>query len=142
MTSDSQPTFADRVREFRTRRNLSQSDVGRALEVKPSYVSKWEVPGGKVPSRDVIDRLVGVLGLTDDERMELHRLAERVPEEVERFLVEQPAAVRLFRSVRHHSPERQAELLERFLAEVDREGEGAVTDEERTGPAGRPEEAP
>lgn len=58
--------FAERLREVRQSRGMTQVDLARKANVTPSYLSRLE--GGKVaPGIDMVERLAGVLGITPAE---------------------------------------------------------------------------
>lgn len=55
--------MADRIREARARKNLTQDDVARALEISPEAVTQWE-SGRTAPARKRLERLAHLLGVS------------------------------------------------------------------------------
>ena len=62
--------FADRIRSARTRLGLSLVDVGKALGVSHSAVSRWET-GARTPSPRMIRELADRLGIPRHELLGL-----------------------------------------------------------------------
>ena len=58
--------FAQRLKELRTIRKLTQNRLAELLNVKPRVYSRWET-GDAVPHFDTIVRLADILGVTLDE---------------------------------------------------------------------------
>ena len=58
--------FAQRLKELRTTRKLTQNRLAELLNVKPRVYSRWET-GDAVPHFDTIVRLADILGVTLDE---------------------------------------------------------------------------
>ena len=52
----------------RAKKGMTQSDLARALGVKPQAVQKWEAGGG--PKRDRIEAIASVLGISQSELLE------------------------------------------------------------------------
>lgn len=74
--------FGRRVRRLRERAGLSQGELGRHLDMDPSYLSRIERGKAKAP-RNLVGRLMGVdaLLLTADDELELEMLS-RTPRSV------------------------------------------------------------
>lgn len=58
--------FADRLREIRSSRGLTQADLGRAAHVTTSYVGRLEA-GNAAPGIDLVARLATALATTVHE---------------------------------------------------------------------------
>jgi transcriptional regulator with XRE-family HTH domain len=58
--------FAQRLKELRTARNLTQTRLAELLTVSPRVYSRWET-GDVTPHFDTIVRLAGVLSVSLDE---------------------------------------------------------------------------
>ena len=58
--------FAQRLRELRTARNLTQTRLAELLAVSPRVYSRWET-GDVTPHFDTIVRLADTLGVSLDE---------------------------------------------------------------------------
>jgi transcriptional regulator with XRE-family HTH domain len=97
------PNFAQRLKELRTARNLTQTRLAELLEISPRVYSRWET-GDVTPHFDTIVRLADTLGVSLDElagrkdvasetairNPELNRLYKKVnqlPDEDQRALV-------------------------------------------------------
>lgn len=62
------------LRSLRTRVGMSQESVAQRAGIHPSYLSQLE-SGARVPSVFVLERLLVVLGASDQERsMALHEV--------------------------------------------------------------------
>lgn len=87
-------TFGERIRELRKARNLTLRDVASKVKVSFTYVSKIEnhkLDFGEYPSEDLIRKLAKVLQGDLDE---LLLLAEKIPEDIRRRVLERPDAFR------------------------------------------------
>src|SRR5262245_35558866 len=87
-------TFAERVRELRNGRNLTLRDLASKLGINFTYLSKIE--NGKLdfseyPSEKLIRKLARELGGDVDE---LLLLAEKIPDEIRKRVIERPDAFR------------------------------------------------
>lgn len=58
-------TFSDRLREIREKRELSQSDLGRAAGMQPSAIAHFEA-GRRKPSFDNVRALATALQVSAD----------------------------------------------------------------------------
>jgi transcriptional regulator with XRE-family HTH domain len=99
------------------------------MQVDFSYVSKIETKG-KIPAREKIEKAAEAFQLSAEERAEFLGLAETVPSEFERWVVqERPAALNLYRSIQGTPAEQQEDLIRKLIqqieAETNREPEGA-----------------
>jgi hypothetical protein len=63
--------------------------------------------------------------LSADERIELFRLAEQIPEEIRGALVREPEPMVLLRTMNRLPADRQRALFEEFLKQAEAEAEGA-----------------
>ena len=87
-------TFGERVRELRKGKNLTLRDLAAKVKVNFTYVSKIEnqkLSFGEYPSEDLIRKLAKVLGAEEDE---LLLLAEKIPEDIKKRVIERPDAFR------------------------------------------------
>src|SRR5438105_9906069 len=92
-------TFGERVRELRKAKNLTLRDLAAMVKVNFTYLSKIEnhkLDCGDYPGEGLIRRLAKVLGADEDE---LLLLAEKVPDEIRRRVVQRPDAFRKFASL-------------------------------------------
>ncbi len=92
-------TFGERVRELRKAKNLTLRDLAAKVKVNFTYLSKIEnhkLDFGDYPGEGLIRRLAKVLGADEDE---LLLLAEKVPDEIRRRVVQRPDAFRKFASL-------------------------------------------
>lgn len=97
------PNFAQRLKELRTARNLTQTRLAELMTISPRVYSRWET-GDVTPHFDTIVRLADTLGVSLDElagrkdvasetairNPELNRLCRKVdqlPDEDQRALV-------------------------------------------------------
>jgi transcriptional regulator with XRE-family HTH domain len=95
--------FAQRLKELRTIRKLTQNRLAELLNVKPRVYSRWET-GDAVPHFDTIVRLADILGVTLDE------MAGRT-EATTQAVIRNPELNRLYRKVDQLSDEDQKALL-------------------------------
>ena len=103
------------------RRGLSQRQLAAQAQLDFSYVSKIE--GGRVPppARENIEVLARVLRLSDEEREQLVTLAGTIPTEMEEWVVREPAARQLYRSISQLPAEEQERLLAKLIEQVKRD---------------------
>lgn len=97
------PDFAQRLKELRTARKLTQTRLAELMEISPRVYSRWET-GDVTPHFDTIVRLADILGVTLDE------LAGRKDVRSE-TAIKNPELNRLCRKVDHLSDEDQRALV-------------------------------
>jgi transcriptional regulator with XRE-family HTH domain len=95
--------FAQRLKELRTARNLTQTRLAELLAISPRVYSRWET-SDVTPHFDTIVRLADILGVTLDE------LAGRKDVRSE-AAIKNPELNRLCRKVDHLSDEDQKALV-------------------------------
>ena len=114
-------SFGAAFRAYRLRARLTQEVLSKAMEVDFTYVSKIENKG-QIPSREKIEKAAAAFRLSEQERTEFLRLAETVPSEFERWVVqERPAALDLYRSIQGTPPEQQEDLIRKLIRQVEEE---------------------
>jgi transcriptional regulator with XRE-family HTH domain len=89
-------TFGERVRELRKGKNLTLRELAAKLKVNFTYLSKIEnqkLSFGEYPSEDLIRKLAKVLEAEEDE---LLLLAQKIPEDIRKRVIERPDAFRKF----------------------------------------------
>jgi transcriptional regulator with XRE-family HTH domain len=92
-------TFGERVRELRKAKNLTLRDLAAKVKVNFTYLSKIEnhkLDFGDYPGEGLIRKLAKVLGAEEDE---LLLLAEKIPDDIRRRVVQRPDAFRKFASL-------------------------------------------
>lgn len=92
-------TFGERVRELRKAKNLTLRDLAAKVKVNFTYLSKIEnhkLDFGDYPGEGLIRKLAKVLGADEDE---LLLLAEKIPDDIRRRVVQRPDAFRKFASL-------------------------------------------
>ena len=88
-------TFGERVRELRKGKNLTLRELAVKVKVNFTYLSKIEnqkLSFGEYPSEDLIRKLAKVLGAEEDE---LLLLAQKIPEDIKKRVIERPDAFRI-----------------------------------------------
>jgi HTH-type transcriptional regulator, competence development regulator len=91
--------FGERVRQLRKARNLTLREVASKVRVNFTYISKIEnqkLSFGEYPSEDLIRKLAKLLKADEDE---LLLLAEKIPADVRKRVIERPDAFRKFASL-------------------------------------------
>ena len=63
-------TFAETLRRIRMMHKLSQVKLASRAKCEHSYISRLEL-GGRMPTKEMVDRLVMAIGARDSERYEL-----------------------------------------------------------------------
>lgn len=89
-------SFGERIRDLRKTKNLSQRDLADKVGVSFTYISKIEnekLDFGDYPSEDLIRKLAKSLGADGDE---LLLLAEKIPRQIKKRVMERPDAFRKF----------------------------------------------
>ena len=82
--------FGDLLDAYRHRAGLSQSKLATRAGFDHSYVSRL-ASGGRLPTRETVDRLAAALGLSDADRDALLASANFLPRDVSSLLVGEPA---------------------------------------------------
>jgi transcriptional regulator with XRE-family HTH domain len=95
--------FAQRLKELRTMRKLTQNRLAELLGVRPRVYSRWET-GDAVPHFDTIVHMADILGVTLDE------LAGRT-DAPSQAIIRNPELNRLCRKVDQLSDEDQKALV-------------------------------
>jgi transcriptional regulator with XRE-family HTH domain len=96
------PNFSERLRELRTKRNLTQTRLAELMEISPRVYSRWET-GDVTPHFDTIVRLADTLGVSLDELAGRKELTEEVR-------IKNPELNRLYKKVDLLSDEDQKAL--------------------------------
>src|SRR6266567_2549333 len=102
-------TFGERVRELRKGKNLTLRELAVKVKVNFTYLSKIEnqkLSFGEYPSEDLIHKLAKVL---EGEVDELLLLAQKIPEDIKKRVIERPDA---FRKIAKLDDEKLDKLLE------------------------------
>jgi transcriptional regulator with XRE-family HTH domain len=89
-------SFGERIRDLRKTKNLSQRDLADKVGVSFTYISKIEnekLDFGDYPSEDLIRKLAKSLVADADE---LLLLAEKIPKQIKKRVMERPDAFRKF----------------------------------------------
>ena len=108
--------LGDRLRQLRLAAGLSQRKLAGQLGVSFPHISKIEA-GTERPSDELLGRLADELGADSDT---LFVLAARVPEDFRRQVLDNPVAVRFYRS--WQSGQFSDAQVERFLDEHGEDG--------------------
>lgn len=126
MTAINSISFGELLREWRTRRQLSQLQLATRANVSTRHLSYLET-GRSQPSRTMIERLAGHLGVPLRERNQLMHAAGLAPTYPERGLdaPESLAVSRALQSILEAHMPFPALLLDRWWGVVDR---NAATD--------------
>ncbi len=104
-------TFGSLMRTYRRRAGLTQEQLANALALDFTYISKIEGDKASPPAREKIGLTAVVLKLTPEERDELFLRAERLPTEVEEWVIRRPEALRLYRTIRRYPAKEQSRIL-------------------------------
>jgi len=92
-------TFGEKVRELRKAKNLTLRELAIKVKVNFTYLSKIEnqkLSFGEYPSEDLIRKLAKVL---DGDMDELLLLAQKIPEDIKKRVIQRPDAFRKFASL-------------------------------------------
>ena len=92
-------TFGERVRELRKGKNLTLRELAAKLKVNFTYLSKIEnqkLSVWRISERGLIRKLAKVLGADEDE---LLLLAQKIPEDIKKRVIQRPDAFRKFASL-------------------------------------------
>ena len=103
--------FAQRLRELRKQKDLSQADLGKLVGLHYTHVGRYE-RGVSRPSADTLHRMADALGVTGDYLM------EGTTGEVARARIEDRELVRMFQEVERLTEEDRVvvkKLLDAFL---------------------------
>jgi transcriptional regulator with XRE-family HTH domain len=106
--------FGERVRELRQGRHLSQRDLAEQVGVNFTYISKIEnekLDFAQFPGEELIRRLAKALDADEDE---LLILAEKIPEQIRKRVMERPDAFRKFANLDDETINR---ILEQYGAD-------------------------
>jgi transcriptional regulator with XRE-family HTH domain len=106
-------SFGETLRDARIKKGVSLRSLAAELKITPSYLSDIE-NDRRIPSEDVLQQLANLLNLNFDDMM---AQAGRFGEEAERYLKQQPTAVKLFRRISESNLDE--EDLKKLLKAVD-----------------------
>jgi transcriptional regulator with XRE-family HTH domain len=116
-------TFGEMVKQFRMRAGLTQRQLADRARPKLDFTYVSKIEGNKVPppAREAIEALAVALRLTPEERLELVTAAGRVPADLEQWVVKEPRARQLYRSIQQLPDAERDEMLERLIRQVERD---------------------
>lgn len=106
--------FGKRLRELRQAKNLSQRDLAAEVGVNFTYISKIEnekLDFAQFPGEELIRKLAKALEADEDE---LLLLAQKIPEQIKKRVMERPDAFRKFADL-------DDKEIDRLLEEIDEE---------------------
>jgi transcriptional regulator with XRE-family HTH domain len=104
--------FGERLRELRQAKNLSQRDLATEVGVNFTYISKIEnekLDFAQFPGEELIRKLAKALEADEDE---LLILAQKIPEQIKKRVMERPDAFRKFADLNDKE-------IDRLLDEID-----------------------
>jgi transcriptional regulator with XRE-family HTH domain len=99
--------FAERLRELRRQKDLSQSDLGERVSLHFTHISRYE-RGLSRPTADTLKRLADALGVSGDY------LLEGATDEAAKARFEDRELLRRFQEVQE-LPERDKEIVKELL---------------------------
>jgi transcriptional regulator with XRE-family HTH domain len=105
-------TFGERLRELRKARNLSQKALADKVGINFTYLSKIEnerLDFAQFPSEELIRKLAAALKADEGELM---ILAQKIPEQIKKRVMERPDAFRKFADL-------DDKEIDRILDEID-----------------------
>lgn len=117
-------TFGSLVRAYRQRAGLTQEQLANALALDFTYISKIERDKAPPPAREKIGLSAVVLKLSPAERDELFLRAEKLPAEVEEWVIRRPEALRLYRSIKRYPAKEQSRILTDLINEIEKKSSG------------------
>lgn len=91
------------------------------MGVSFTYVSKIEKGKAPPPKRDRIEEASGYLALSEEEEIDLMLLADKVPADVQKWVLNQPDAVRLYRSIQKAPRKKQERILADLIKQVEQQ---------------------
>ncbi len=106
--------FGDRIRELRKAKDLGQRALAEKVGVSFTYVSKIEnekLDFGDYPSEELIGKLAEAL---DADKDALLLLAEKIPDQIKKRVMERPDAFRKFADLNDDD-------IDRLLGQIDEE---------------------
>src|SRR4051794_19013498 len=104
--------FGQRVRELRQAKRLTLRDLAKRVKVNFTYLSKVEnhkLDFGDYPGEGLIRKLAKVLRVDEDE---LLLLAEKIPDEIRRRVIQRPDAFRKLARLDDETLDRLLALIE------------------------------
>ncbi len=112
--------FGKLFRKYRKRVGLTQRQLAQKLKLDYTYISKIESATVPPPPRDRVESAARVFRLTRDETDGLIQLAAEAQPDVRSWVLRDPRAQTLYRSIRKHpSADRQA-LLDDLIRQVEK----------------------
>jgi transcriptional regulator with XRE-family HTH domain len=123
-----EPTFGDLVKRYRQRAGLTQRQLADRAEPRLDFTYVSKIEGNKVPppAREIIEGIARALRLSAEDREELITAAGRVSRDLEQWVVREPKARQLYRSIQQLPKAEQARLLQQLIDQVERQVEGEV----------------
>src|SRR5919199_1361727 len=121
-----EPTFGDLVKRYRQRAGLTQRQLADRAEPRLDFTYVSKIEGNKVPppARDIVEGIARALRLSPEEREELITAAGRVPRDLEQWVMREPKARQLYRSIQQLPRAEQAKLLQELIDQIEHQVEG------------------
>ena len=120
MVRDYLGTFGDFIRMKRKERNMTIKDIIKLVKTSEAYYSFIEASERKAPKQEVLDRIVEILELTEDERIQLFDLAGKtrgiVATDLSDYIISNSYAREALRKARDNKVGQ--ELWQRFIASL------------------------
>ena len=115
-------TFGQILKEIRRRKNKTQREVAKAIDMDFSYFSRLENDRfDSLPTLETIDKIAQELECSEEERASLIEAAGRITKEMEivaKKASADPVLAKLYSSALHLSPERLIELADEIEKEA------------------------
>lgn len=131
------PSFGQLVKAHRLDAGLTLRQLAERSSLDFTYLSKIEGSKVRPPTRESVEGLALALRLDVEQREALDEAAGRIGADFEQWVVREPRARALYRSLQQLDPTDQGRLLDRLLDQVEREvSDGAAPDGPPAAPDG------
>ena len=102
--------FGSELKRLRQERRITQRDLAEKVNVDFTYISKME--NGKLENFPSIETIIKIADALDADADKLILLAEKVPDNIRKAIVDDDFAVALLRKMPSMTPEKKNQIWE------------------------------
>jgi len=99
--------FGDLIKELRTNKGLSLREFARQLNIAPSYVSDIERGKRNAPSKELLEKMLSILNVSEEKIYKFYDYAKEgketpIPEDVKNAILEDERLTVLCRKIKNN----------------------------------------
>lgn len=104
--------FGVKIRMLRKDKGMLLKDLAVKSGIELTYLSKIENDRTGIPEAGTIEKLAKALGVDEDAKQELFRLAKQIPPEWKEIIAAKEGLFEIFRSTKDFDEQQLRELIE------------------------------